>query len=242
VEANFKLHPLPQAERTLLLTYANATDAMQTAINILGSVLTPSALELIDAGAASDMADFFGFNMPTNGYTLAVNFEGSSTAIDRQMNETQLIARQNNALMEDDLQDAEQERFWNVIREHTQGTLTCKAAILPSQIVQYIEHVERICRRHNLEAALVAHAGNGVLYIELRPGDATPRLIEAIGELRRHAQEARGSLVVERCPVDLKRLISVWGEPRADFQLMQRLKRQFDPKGTFVKGRFLGGL
>src|SRR5690348_13071265 len=112
---------------------------MQTAISILGSVLTPIALELIDAGAASDMADFFGFNMPTDGCTLAVNFEGSSTAIDRQMKETQLIARQNNAVMEDDLQDAEQERFWNVIREHTQGTLTCKVAILPSQIVSYLQ-------------------------------------------------------------------------------------------------------
>src|SRR5436190_2868988 len=66
VEANFKLHPLPPAERTLLLTYANGVDAMQTAIDILGSVLTPGALELIDGGAASDMTDFFGLNLPTN--------------------------------------------------------------------------------------------------------------------------------------------------------------------------------
>jgi glycolate oxidase FAD binding subunit len=66
--------------------------------------------------------------------------------------------------------------------------------------------------------------------------------VEAIAELRLHAQGARGSLVVERCPIDLKRRIDVWGEPGADFYLMQRLKQQFDPKGTFVKGRFVGGL
>ncbi len=66
--------------------------------------------------------------------------------------------------------------------------------------------------------------------------------MEAIAELRLKAQEARGSLVVERCPVDLKRLISLWGEPGSDFYLMQRLKLQFDPKGTFVRGRFVGGL
>jgi glycolate oxidase FAD binding subunit len=88
----------------------------------------------------------------------------------------------------------------------------------------------------------VAHAGNGILYVELRPGDAIPRLVEAIAELRRHAQEARGSLVVERCPTDLKRLINVWGEPGSSFYLMQRLKQQFDPEGTFAKGRFVGGL
>src|SRR5712691_1140 len=60
VEANLKLQPLPISERTLLLTYANVNDAMQTVMALLGSLLTPSAIELIDAGAASDMSDFFG--------------------------------------------------------------------------------------------------------------------------------------------------------------------------------------
>src|SRR5437588_8180847 len=242
VEANFKLQPLPVAERTLLLTYTNASDAMQTIIAILGSSLTPSALELIDAGAASDMSDFFGINLPTNGYTLAIDFEGGMATIDRQIDETRLLARKHGALLGDDLAGEAQERFWNVVREHTQGSVTCKVAILISHVADYLQKVEQVCRRHDLEAAIVAHAGNGILYIELRPGDATARLIEAIAELRLHTQEARGSLIVERCPVDLKRRINVWGEAGSDFYLMQRLKNQFDPKGTFVRGRFIGGL
>jgi glycolate oxidase FAD binding subunit len=242
VEANFKLQPLPIAERTLLLTYTNVTEAMQTVIAILGSMLTPSALELIDAGAASDMNDFFGINLPTNGYTLAIDFEGGMATIDRQIDETRLLAGKHGALLGDDLTGETQERFWNVVREHTEGSVTCKAVILVSQLAGYLQNVEQVCRRHDLEAAIVAHAGNGILYIELRPSDATPRLIEAIAALRLHAQEARGSLVVERCPVDLKRRINVWGETGSDFYLMQRLKNQFDPKGTFVRGRFIGGL
>ncbi|HEU5227856.1 MAG TPA: FAD-binding oxidoreductase [Ktedonobacteraceae bacterium] len=241
-EANFKLHPIPVAERTLLLTHTNVNDALQTVIAIRTSLLTPSALELIDAGAASDMTDLFGFNLPGNGYTLAVNFEGSPASIDRQLNEARLMARQYNALMGEDLEGEEQERFWNIIREHTQGTLTCKVVILVSQIASYLQQVEQVCRRHELEAAVIAHAGNGILYIELRPGDAVPRVVAAIAELRRYAQAAKGSLVVERCPVDLKRRISIWGDPGTNFPMMQRLKQQFDPKGIFVKGRFLGGL
>jgi glycolate oxidase FAD binding subunit len=242
VEANFKLQPIPANERTLLLTFSNSQDAVQTVIAILGSLLTPGAIELIDAGAASDMSDFFGLNLPTNGYTLALNFEGSLITIERQMDEARLIARNNGALLGDDLAGADQELFWNAVREHLEGSVTCKAAILVSHMAQYLQRLEEICQRHELEAAVIAHAGNGILYIELRPGDASSRLVEAIVELRQQAQEARGSLVVERCPVDLKRRIDVWGEPGSNFRLMQRLKEQFDPKGTFVKGRFVGGL
>ena len=242
VEANFKLQPLPIAERTLLLSFANASDAMQMVIGLLGSLLTPSAIELIDPGAASDMSDFFGLKLPVNGYSLAIDFEGTVISIDRQVDEARLLARNHGALMGDDLTGNEQDQFWNVVREHTQGSVTCKAAILVSQVASYLQTVEHICRRHQLEAAIVGHAGNGILYIELRPADATQRLVEAIAELRLNAQEARGSMVVERCPIDLKRRISVWGEPGSDFYMMQRLKQQFDPKGTFVKGRFVGGL
>jgi glycolate oxidase FAD binding subunit len=242
VEANFKLQPLPANERTLLLTFSNSQDTIQTIIAVLGSLLTPSAMELIDAGAANDMSDFFGLNLPTNGYTLALDFEGSLATIERQMDEARLIARTNGALLGDDLAGTEQERFWQAIRGHLEGSVTCKAAILVSRMAHYLQKLEEICRHHELESAVIAHAGNGILYIELRPGDATPRLVKAIAELRQQAQEARGSLVVERCPVDLKRRIDVWGEPGANFRLMQRLKEQFDPKGTFVKGRFVGGL
>lgn len=242
VEANFKLQPLPAHERTLLLTFTNSQDVMHTVLAIQNSLLTPSAMELIDAGAASDMSDFFGLNLPTRGYTLALNFEGRVGAIERQMDEARLIARTNGALLGDDLADVEQQQFWDAVREHLVGGVTCKAAILVSQMAQYLQELERICQRYELESAVIAHAGNGILYIELRPGDATSRLIQAIAKLRERAQDARGSLVVERCPVDLKHRIDVWGEPGANFRLMQQLKKQFDPNGTFVKGRFVGGL
>lgn len=242
VEANLKLQPLPVNERTLLLTFASADDTMQAVTAVLSSLLTPSALELIDAGAATDMSDFFGLNLPTEGYTLALNFEGSAATIDRQFDETRLLARKAGALMSDDLDGKPQQQFWQAVREHTRGTLTCKVALLVSHVASYLESIRSICQKHRLEAAIVGHVGNGILYIELRPGDATSRLVEAIAELRMHAQEARGSLVIERCPIELKRLINVWGEPGANFYLMQRLKQQFDPKGIFVQGRYLGGL
>jgi glycolate oxidase FAD binding subunit len=240
--ANFKLHPIPAYERTLLLTYSHVEEAMHTTIAITGSQLSPGAVELIDARAARDMTDFFGQALPENGYTLAVNFEGSQATINRQIDELRLLARKHNVLLANDLEGEPQDHFWQAVREHMQGTFTCKVAILVSQVAPYLQRVEQVCRRHDLEASVIAHAANGILYVELRPADAEQRLVEAIHTLRRYAQEARGSLVVERCPVDLKRRIDIWGEPGTNFAMMLRLKQQFDPKGTFTGGRFLGGL
>jgi glycolate oxidase FAD binding subunit len=242
VEANVKLHPLPPSESTLLLTFVTLQDLMQTVIAVTGSLLQPTALELIDAKAASTLAKMFGLNLPTNGYTLAVNFEGRPSSIERQIDETSLLARQNNALMYDHLDGYEQIHFWNSIREQTQGTLTCKVSLMVSQVATYLDHVAQICRRYDLEAAVIGHVGNGILYIELYPSDAVERLVAAIDELRTHAQAAHGHLVVERCPVDLKQRVSIWGEPGKNFYMMQRLKQQFDPQNTFVRGRFLGGI
>jgi glycolate oxidase FAD binding subunit len=73
-------------------------------------------------------------------------------------------------------------------------------------------------------------------------GDAGAVSLETIAALRRRAEEAGGALIIERAPVELKRAVGVWGEPRGDFALMQRLKQQFDPAGTLNPGRYVGGI
>jgi glycolate oxidase FAD binding subunit len=54
--------------------------------------------------------------------------------------------------------------------------------------------------------------------------------------------QADGALILERAPLELKRTAGVWGEPRAGFALMQRLKQQFDPARTLNPGRYVGGI
>jgi len=34
----------------------------------------------------------------------------------------------------------------------------------------------------------------------------------------------------------------VWGAPRSDFALMQRLKKAYDPARVCAPGRFIGGI
>jgi glycolate oxidase FAD binding subunit len=63
-----------------------------------------------------------------------------------------------------------------------------------------------------------------------------------VGALREEAVGSGGFVIVERAPAALKTPDFVWGVPRSDFILMQRLKAKFDPAAICAPGRFVGGL
>jgi glycolate oxidase FAD binding subunit len=256
VTANFKLHPIPETERTLLLSYPNIHDLIQTVIALTNSPLTPSAIELLTSEVSTAINQDDAPQQSTH-YTLAVDFEGSTIAMTRQIDETLKIANQHHALSKDDITGQEQDNFWQTIRKRMHGNLTCKVGILVSQQAAYIQHIEKICHEQHLDATIIAHAGNGILYItiniardldrsdlarEQTSDEEVVRILETITALRQRAYEMKGFLIIERCPTMLKRYLSIWGETGAGFYLMQRLKQQFDPQGLFVRGRFVGGL
>lgn len=86
--------------------------------------------------------------------------------------------------------------------------------------------------------------------IRLLSWDSSGGSAEDIGRLRKAAGDLGGSVVVEQCPLALKRELDVWGDlssgmdPEVDsgMEIMRRLKNKFDPNRTLNPGRFIGGL
>jgi glycolate oxidase FAD binding subunit len=67
-------------------------------------------------------------------------------------------------------------------------------------------------------------------------------LVRLIGELTSEAVRNGGNLLVERCPLPIKKRVDVWGQPRNDYRVMRRLKEELDPAGILNPGRFVGGI
>jgi glycolate oxidase FAD binding subunit len=65
-------------------------------------------------------------------------------------------------------------------------------------------------------------------------------LAPELARLRAEAVRAGGNLILARCPTPWKPLLPVWGEPRADWALAERVKRALDPHGMMNPGRFVG--
>jgi len=113
-------------------------------------------------------------------------------------------------------------------------SLLCKASVLPSRLPALIEALERLGAPR-----LEAYPAVGVCYAAW----PSPHDAEGIaGAARELTSAAGGTLVLERCPFDLKRHLDVFGDPPPSFGLMRRLKEEFDPKGVLSPGRFAGRL
>ena len=90
---------------------------------------------------------------------------------------------------------------------------------------------------------MTAHAGSGIVWACYLLGPKAPpdeALADALEGLRREAEEAEGSLVVQDAPASLKARVDAWGKPGDGFGVMKRLKAEFDPRGLCNPGRFLG--
>ncbi|MDP3017117.1 MAG: FAD-linked oxidase C-terminal domain-containing protein, partial [Deltaproteobacteria bacterium] len=93
---------------------------------------------------------------------------------------------------------------------------------------------------------LICHSGNGILYSYVLAGKGVrskkESLLNLIREFSSVAFKNEGHLIVESSPPDIKKKIDVWGEPRGEYEIMRRLKKEIDPKGILNPGRFVGGI
>jgi glycolate oxidase FAD binding subunit len=248
---NFKTFPLPRATGTFVISYVRLIDALAMRAALAASALTPHVVEIISPEAAP-LLDADGRHLPAARWSLAVAAGGEQRVVERHGAELERLALETRADNFAALKEKEKGGLWEALREFSAGLLAAnprtvfwKISALPGNFAAVIAEADRIARENSVPAATVIRAA-GIVYLALLPreGDAEmmERLERASTQLfaRCAAQGARA--VIEWCPLDLKRRISVWGTPAEDFSLMQRVKKALDPGNTFAPGRFVGGL
>ncbi|HZP26275.1 MAG TPA: FAD-binding oxidoreductase [Dehalococcoidia bacterium] len=111
------------------------------------------------------------------------------------------------------------------------GELVCRLSCQPARLPQIVDALAAI----SPAPRLLARPLSGAVIAAWADGSEAQRLWDEVSSLDANA-------VARVCPVELKRSIDVFGATRADFELMRRIKQQFDPAGVLNPGRFLGGL
>ena len=220
--ANFKLLPVPRAAATLLCRFARPGAAFAMLDALHATQLTPTAAEYLNRAALREL----GFE---GGCALALRAEGLSAAVERHMTDLAALAEDQRASGTARLDHEQESELWLRIADLPEvadlpaGTALLKFAVLPGEAARTIEQIEQLAGG---QALISARALNGVIYARL-PGEADPQALAALPGLQWAAGDAR---------------LPHWGARPAGFELMQRIRAEFDPAGQLNPGRFLDGL
>ncbi|HTS29991.1 MAG TPA: FAD-binding oxidoreductase [Bryobacteraceae bacterium] len=213
---NFKLLPMPELERSFLLPFESLSKALAARDTIIGSVLQPSALDLLNPAAGATLGN--------RSWMLAVRGGGNEAVIVRY--ERDLAKFSGSAVFDGPQQDA----LWHHVQEFTPRFLESRpdgAVVRASCTLKGLESV-----MESFPGPAVARAGSGVCYGYFEGS-------RAAGSWLADASHRGRKAVMEYSPEDRKGF-ALWPSPGGDFAIMQRVKNLFDPGNLLNRGRLYG--
>jgi len=214
---NFKLQPLPEVERSFLLSFDSAPAAMAARNRILKGQLQPAAIDVLNPAA--------GLTVGNRAWLLALRAGGNPAAVQRY--EREFAELGDGVAYDNDRQDT----LWAHIENFTPRFLAGHADGAVVRVSCTLKELEPVMT--SLHGPAVARAGSGVCYACFEETKAAADwLCQAAG---------RGwKAVIEYAPDAQRQSLELWPTPGGDFFLMQRIKHLFDPANLLNRGRLYG--
>jgi glycolate oxidase FAD binding subunit len=220
-EVIFRLHPQRATSTTIAFEGLSAAESRALARSSLDARLEPAAIVALPSGSR---------------YRLAFRFEGFAPGV-RQQAERMLAMRQRG----EELGSADAAALWARHDEiRTAGDVRLKASFAPAGL-ESVEAALRSLADALEDAALMLYPSLGFAFVSGRLTDARVAA-SALESARAVVAPGNGSAVLTAAPAALRALVDVWGPPPPAFQVMRRLKAEFDPDARLAPGRFVGGL
>ena len=218
--ANFRLHPRPEASRTVAVEVTEPQQAQAAAQAIVHSQVEATAVEL---------------HYGENEKLLAVLLESISGGIDAKAETASFLLKQYGEVRT--LSQEEADRLGSL----TSPQVVMKIGAPPVDLAAVLESVLGAVERKGLaHPRITGHAGTGVTLVGLfeETEDGAAGFVE---EMREIWVRRGGSVTLQRAPLTLKQRVSTWDNGGDYLGLVRRVKEKFDPRGGMNPGRFLGG-
>jgi len=234
-QVTLKVRPKPESHRAIWATFT-ASIAMEPALQkLLASATRPMAVEILNSKAARHIARESKVSLPFELPALLVAFEGTAREVDWQIETFRNELASSGPTQIETLTPAATAALWHPLTEYQAASddpLTFQASLPPSRVAEFVEAA-------TLQGiAIQAHAGNGVVIGHLPDRCAS---VESAGltlrPLREMAERHGGGLVILSCDDAWGQRLPLFGTPRGDRALMERVRKQIDPAGLLNPGR-----
>ncbi len=232
---NFRLHPLPEAQGTVLFADLDADTVRRVVLALRQAQLEPAAVAALVREGGDDLGVRF-----DGRFELGVRFEGFEAGV-RQQTSRLLELATGSGWDAEHLDPGAAAAFWSRhdrAREAPAG-FRAKLAAQPSEL-------ERVSNAAlgSLFAALehpraVCYPVLGLAFIAGEVRVAGP-VVAAVNAAREAIPQ--GSVVLHAAPAEVRTSVDVWGPPPAALALMVQVKDRLDPGRRLAPGRFVGGI
>jgi glycolate oxidase FAD binding subunit len=215
-ECNFRLHPKPEAARTVAVELESTLAAGPAAQAVLHAQIVPSAVEL---------------RWGENAGLLSVLIEGIEPSVEAQSETASYLLRGFGELAD---------RHPDPLVPPG-GEVAIKISAPPAELTGVLDSTLGACSRRDISPRITGHAGVGVTYAALSGGGEEAQ-VQIVEELREIWSRRGGSVVVREASPAFKKRVEVWGPLGSRLELTRRVKQKFDPRGILNPGRFAGGI
>jgi glycolate oxidase FAD binding subunit len=231
-QLTLKVRPIPEGSVLVWSSYSTPGELGAALEGLNVSETRPIAVEVLDPSAARLVGEPIG--VANEGWALIVGFEDTEPNLGWQLDR---LSHELDTSPREVLQGNDAAPLWNALTEFpaaNHGPVTVVANLRPSALVEFVDSLQAS------HWSAHAHAGNGIVHAHAQGDLDLETVAHEIEEARSRAVRHSGNLILSKCPADWKERLRVWGEPRPDWLLAQRIKTAFDPRGVMNPGRFVG--
>ena len=239
VELTVKLRPRPDDERLVVVPFERLKDAGAAVRVVMASDLIPNAVELCDADALRPLG------MVGAPAALLVGFDGVAEQVAWQVEELARIAQAAGGAEPRVVPSERWPRLSTAAAGAFDASAIMRLCVLPTQVSDVMEQGSALARARGLASAWTAHAGVGVVTGALALGgsrDDVAAVADVLRGWRGIARACAGHAVLDAAPLALKEAVGVWDEAGAAGRIMERIKRELDPRNVLNPGRFVGNI
>lgn len=242
----------PQGVRTLLGIFESCDDATNAISAIIASGIVPAALEMMDQGILQAVEAAFHFGFPLDAQAiLLIEVDGLEAGLDEQRERIIGLCRQCGAReVRQANSPAERQLLWKS-RKQAFGAVgrlspsycTQDGVVPRTKLPHMLRRIQEIGAKYDVRTVNVFHAGDGnihpILVFDERDPAQIRRVLAASGEILDECLACGGSVTGEH-GIGVEKLSFMRKMFTADdLDVMDRLRRAFNPRGNLSPGKML---